>query len=128
MPLPTKCLGWAVEQLLDVRLCAAIAPSPEGSDKSLSQPTRKRTSCFPDYAQHDCNTQAPPVECLGWAVELLLDVLSCAAIAPSPEGSDESQSQSAHASVRVASLINPSKTATQRLHCHCSLTWEENGS
>ena len=83
------CSTFTVEQLLDVRLCAAIAPSPEGSDKSLSQPTRKRTSCFSDYSKHDCNTQAPPVECLGWAVELLLDVLSCAAIAPSPEGSDE---------------------------------------
>ena len=56
-PSPVKCLGWAVELLLDVLLCAAVAPSP--------------------------------VECLGWAVKMLLDVLLCGAVAPSPEGSDE---------------------------------------
>ena len=33
-PAPVECLGWAVELLLDVLSCAAIAPSPEGSDES----------------------------------------------------------------------------------------------
>ena len=102
MPLPTKCLGWAAEQLLDVRLCVAIAPSP---GKRTSHRARLRASTLPQGAQGEdaivcCHIPSPegkdgsckhtkPVECLGWAVEPLLDVLLCAAVAPSPEGSDE---------------------------------------
>ena len=48
MPLPTKCLGWAVEQLLDVRLCVAIAPSP---GKRTSHRARLRASTLPQGAQ-----------------------------------------------------------------------------
>ena len=49
-----------------------------------------RASPFSDYSKHDCSPQPSPVKCLGWAVELLLDVRLCVAIAPSPEGSDKS--------------------------------------
>ena len=44
-------------------MCVAIAPSPEGEDESYKH--------------------IKPVEYLGWAVEQLLDVLLCAAVAPS---------------------------------------------
>ena len=33
LPLPVRCLVWAVGQLLDVILCVAIAPSPESEDE-----------------------------------------------------------------------------------------------
>ena len=32
-PLPVKCLGWAVEPLLDILLCAPVASSPEGAEE-----------------------------------------------------------------------------------------------
>ena len=48
-------------------------------------PRAQAYELFSDYTNHDCSTMPVPVECLGWAIELLLDVLLCAASAPSPE-------------------------------------------
>ena len=40
-------------------------------------------------SKHDYDTVFVPDECLGWAVEPLLDVLLYAAVVPSPEGAEE---------------------------------------
>ena len=92
--LPVECLAWAVEPLLDVVLYAAIAPAPWGC-RGMMDSARERTRCLSEHSKHDHDTPFLPVKCLGWAAELSLDVLSCAAVVPSPEGRDESQSQPA---------------------------------
>ena len=80
----SQSLVWVVEQSLDVILCVAIVPSPEGEGSHRVSPrartqgatrrgriiesvrARKRTRYFSDRSKHDYDTLPLPVKCLVW--------------------------------------------------------------